>query len=488
MESRCLRSLGSLALLAVQIGLLSSAAATAPNSNAAYHQLRNLLPGGASISVNNLVLRRDTATFTFVRGDFAFFGEVNGKVTGAVFGGTGHFHLTPPTAVERHSLEILTKKPEYDEDFTQVVLRFTDDTAEELRKSPAAAPHGAQSDNTLLQAAMEFHTFQREHLHENIDLRLLEDVLSPAPGGFFLAAIKGSANPHIVFEIDPHGAPEVSPEEVRLGVWNAWGWSWPSAFHLGHEYGAGTASGRQENAAFHVESEDLDTSIERTGFLSGTATVHLRALEDGVAVVPLDMFPTLRVSQVEGEHGEILDFVQERKEDDAGFGLVLAHPLKKGEAATVKVTYAGKDAVRSVGGDNYDPIARENWFPNGGSGFGSYSRYTMRFHTPKEDELIATGNKLSDKVDGKVRTTEWDSQMPLPVAGFHLGNQPAWLLPASRPALPGLLRVTVFGHNARIWPPLAGARQRVGANLRSAGQPPQPLFKLALLEGDFFSQ
>ena len=185
---------------------------------------------------------------------------------------------------------------------------------------------------------------------------------------------------------------------------------------------AGVASGRQENAGFHVESEDLETSIEKSGFLSGQATVHLRALEDGLVVVPLDLFPTLRVSQVEGEHGEALDFVQEKKEDDADFGLVLASPLKKGDAATVKITYAGKDAVRNAGNDNYDPIAREDWFPNGGTGFGSYTRYKMRFHTPKEDELIATGAKLSDKVDGKVRTTEWDSQMPLPVAGFHLGR------------------------------------------------------------------
>jgi hypothetical protein len=409
-------------LLIPQIGSVL-AGASSPNTNAAYHQLRNLLPGGSAISVNGLVLKRDAATFTFTRGDFAFFGEVNGKVTGAVFGGSGHFHLTPPTAVERHSLEVLTKKSEYDEDFSQVVLRFTDGTAEELRK--AATPNSSPSSSGLVQAAIEFHTFQREHLLENVDLRLLEDVLSPAKpgeGSFFLAAIKGSANPHIVLEIDPHGAPNISPEEVRLGVWNSWGWTVPSAFHLEREYTAGTASGRQENAAFRVDSEELDTSIEKSGFLSGLATVHLRALEDGLAVVPLNLFPTLRVSKVEGEHGEVLDFVQEKKEEDADFGLVLASSLKKGESATVKITYAGKDAVRSVGNDNYDPVARESWFPKGGEGLGSYSRYTMKFHTSKDIELIATGTKISDKVDGKVRTTEWDSKMPLPVAGFHLGR------------------------------------------------------------------
>ena len=55
------------------------------NSNAIYQQLRGLLPGSEVIAVNNLELRRDAATFTFRSGSFAFYGEVNGKVTGAVF-------------------------------------------------------------------------------------------------------------------------------------------------------------------------------------------------------------------------------------------------------------------------------------------------------------------------------------------------------------------------------------------------------------------
>ena len=421
MNLRLLRGHVFIAVLIVAVSATSAHSEQHPNSNAVYHQLRGLLPGGASIVADNLVLKRDAGTFTFTRGEFALFGEVNGKVTGAVFGGVGHFHLTPPTATERHSMQVLTRKPEFDEDFTQVVLRFTDGTADELRKA-AATNQTAHSDSTLTQAAMEFHTFQREHLRENIDLRLLEDVLSPAPGGFFLAAIKGTSNARIVFEIDPHGAPEVSPEEVRLGIYNQWGWAYPSAFHLATEYAANTASGRQQNAAFRVENDELDTTIEKSGFLSGQATIHLQALADGLAVVPLDLFPTLRVSQAQGEHGEVLDFIQEKKEEDSDFGLVLATPLKKGETATVKISYGGKDAVRAVGNDNFDPVARESWFPNGGTSFGSYTRYKMRFHTPKETQLIATGSKLSDKVDGKVRTTEWDSMMPLPVAGFHLGH------------------------------------------------------------------
>jgi len=195
-----------------------------PNTNPEYEQLRALLPGVPTVYVENVVFKRDLAVFTFIDGDFAFYGEVNGKVTGAVFTGRGHLHLTPPTPAERHNLQILTKKPEFDEDFHQVVLRFTDDTAAELHRDSERASVAAH-DGSDARAAMELRTFQREHLFENIDLRLLQDVLSPSPGGFFLAAIKGSSNPHILLEIDPHGAPMVAPEEVRLGIWNDWGWS-----------------------------------------------------------------------------------------------------------------------------------------------------------------------------------------------------------------------------------------------------------------------
>jgi len=105
------------------------------NSNAFYQQLRGLLPGGEVVTINNFELHRDAATFTFRRGDFAFYGEVNGKITGAVFKGDGHLRLEPPTPEERHNLAILNHSEVFDEDFDQVVLRFTDSTAADRRKS-----------------------------------------------------------------------------------------------------------------------------------------------------------------------------------------------------------------------------------------------------------------------------------------------------------------------------------------------------------------
>ena len=389
-----------------------------PNANATYQQLRSLLPGADVITINNLEVHRDAATFTFRRGDFAFFGDVNGKTTGAVFLGDGHLHITPPTAEERHNLAIVNKTEEFDEDFNQAVIRFTDGSAAELRK---AATGKGEPDTEYAKAAQEFHNFERTKMHDNLDLRLLEDVLSPEPGGYFMAAIHGKKDTHLFFLLDPRGVDGVAPEEVALFVKNDWGDSFPLAFHRAAEYIAGTASSNERNASYKIAGENLDVSIERSGFLTSLATVEIQAQQDGVAVIPLDLYPTLRVSKVETEKGEQLDFVQENKDDDPDFGVVLAHPLKKGESATLRITYGGKDVVFNEGSGNYYPVAREDWYPNSSQGLGDYATYRMLFHVPKGLELIATGKKVNESTEGKITTTEWKTEVPLPVVGFSLG-------------------------------------------------------------------
>jgi hypothetical protein len=384
------------------------------NANAYYQELRGLLPGGEVITVKDLELKRDEAVFTFKSGSFAFYGEVNGKVTGAVFKGEGHLHISPSNAEERHNLSVLTHSEEFDEDFDQAVLRFTDGTAAELHKSSAGA---GSADHGFTSAATELNTFMRTKVQENIDLRLLEDVLSPAPGGFFLAGIHSHKYLHLLFTIDPFGLADVAPEEVALMSWNDWGPMFLTASNLMTE----TTEGARRKP-FRTDHEDLDTTIEKSGFLTGLATVHIIALQDGVAVVPLDLYSTLRVSKVETDQGAQLDYVQEDKDHDADFGVVLPQPLKKGESATLRIAYGGKDVVHNEGNANYYPVARESWFPNGNEGFGDYSTYHMLFHAPKGLTLIATGTKVNETTEGKVTTTEWKTDVPLPVVGFNLGQ------------------------------------------------------------------
>jgi hypothetical protein len=401
--------------------LVSLRAQRPPNANASYQQLRGLLPGGEVISIHELELKRDAATFTFSSGSVDFYGEVNGKITGAVFRGQGHLHIDPPTQEERHNLSLFTHTEVFDEDFDQAVLRFTDTTAADLHNASAGA---GQPDAAFTHDAEELRNFARHSLHDNFDLRLLADVLSPAPGGFFLAALHGKRSPRIIYEYDPHGIAEVAPEEVALFLWNGMQESLtiPLAFHRAQEYVNSSASGNERNASYNIASEDLDVTIEKSGFLSSLASVNLTAQQEGVAVVPLNLFPTLRVSNVETAQGVPLDFVQENKDDDPDFGVVLAAPLKQGESVTLKIAYGGKDVVLNEGGGNYYPTARENWFPSASQGLGDYATYHMLFHVPKALQLIATGTRISQHNEGGMSISEWKTDTPLPVVGFTLGD------------------------------------------------------------------
>ena len=265
-------------------------------------------------------------------------------------------------------------------------------------------------------------------LKYNLDARILQDVLSPEAGGLFVAFIHGKKyNDKEIFAIDPHGAPPlimpVAPEEVelitydenRLGVW--------ASFHFSSEYNSGAASGSQKNGVVHIEHQQLDTTIEKNASLSGKATTGFVAASGGVRVVPFNLHPTLRVQGVTGEGGQPLSFIQEDKNDDADFYVILPKALSRDEKYSITTRYGGKEAIINEGSGNYYPVAREDWYPSSAGGsLGDYSSYDLTFRIPKGMKIAATGSLVSEKTDRNQSVTVWKSDAPQPVAGFQFGN------------------------------------------------------------------
>ena len=95
-----------------------------------------------------------------------------------------------------------------EKDFTTLVLRFTDGTAEEIRK--ASAGPASSPDGHVRSAAEDLAKGFRKNLNENLDLRLLADVLGGGNrGSFFLASFRmggAFAGPsNVLFIVDPEG-------------------------------------------------------------------------------------------------------------------------------------------------------------------------------------------------------------------------------------------------------------------------------------------
>jgi hypothetical protein len=416
--------IGPLAAQTLETRPPQTAAAPSParslaNNDATYVKLRNIHVGQEGVRVNNFTLKREAGLFTLKSGVLYFLEPVNGKITGAVFLGDGEFTLKAPTEGERRYLALLTKGQPFEEHFTHAVFRFTDGSEAEIRKAGVVETAAAGGDaNGLLD---EVQQQLRKKLKDNLSARLLEDVLSSGQGGKFIAFIKGkNYSDKMVYDVDPHGSGPVKPEEVCLLLWDdnhAGIWA---SFHLSKEYETGTANSDEQNKTVTIEHQKLDTSIARSANLTGTAQTTFTALQDGVRVVPLNLYPSLRVDSVAGQAGEPLPFIQENKDEDSDFAVILPRELKKGESYAITTKYGGKDAVKSEGGGNYYPIARDDWYPS--QGFGAYSTYEMTFRVPKGMTMVATGKPLKNVDEGSETISEWKTEVPQAVAGFNFGR------------------------------------------------------------------
>jgi hypothetical protein len=395
---------------AVILVVISTAGAqSGANSDPTYVALRNLGLGCEAVRVTNFDLKRDAGTFRLNSGTICFVPPVNGKVTGGVFVGDGVFLLVPPTETERKSLKFLTKEEEFNEKFEKLVLRFTDSTYNEIKKA-GTATSGSCDAGPL----KDSQNTTRHKIKSNLEIDILGEILSPEPRGFFIAFIHGKRyDDKEIYTLDPNR----NSNQVDFWTYdeNKWG-DWAS-FHFTEPHAKGSV-GR----TIEIEHHQLDTTLEKSGALSGKATTTFVSRRNGLRVVPFSLFHTLRVQSVAAD-GQPLSFIQEDKNDDADFAIILPKPLAAGDKFSVTTTYSGKDAVMNEGGGNYFPIARHNWYPNSvDSAFGEYASYDMTFRIPKGMKIAATGAQVSDANEGGQNVSVWKSETPQTVAGFNFGR------------------------------------------------------------------
>ena len=414
-------------LLAVSARAQTSSPVIEPNGPAkpantltAYAALRNDLPNGDFFAVHDFSLEREGGKFHFDQGNFYFYGPVEGHVTGAVFEGKGTFELAVSSASEQKLLARLTKSNSMKQDFTTLVLRFTDGTADEIRKA-SSGPGGAP-DGHARSAADDLAKGFRKALHQNLDLRLLADVIGGGTGQFFLASFRqGGAltGNNMLFVVDPEGTFNAAPDQVELSTWSEFEVEPWVAYRMAH---TGVNDGRERT---QVIDERLDTSIERNGAMRVKAETTVKVRRDGVRVVRLNLYPTLRVSGVYSESGAPLDFVQEGKDYDPDFAAILPAVARAGETVRVLTEYSGKDALRADGNDTFYlmPGARETWYPSGQGDLGDFASFHMTFHIPKQLQIVATGKQVSVTPEGGgMAKSVWETTSPIPVAGFNLGD------------------------------------------------------------------
>ena len=98
------------------------------------------------------------------------------------------------------------------------------------------------------------------------------------------------------------------------------------AFHHEDEFKKGTASSSEDNRLIDITRHEIDAAIKGAN-LAATDRLTFRNLRAGTRVVPFELYRTLRVSRVQDADGNDLSFVQEDKNEDSDFAVIMAKPL-----------------------------------------------------------------------------------------------------------------------------------------------------------------
>jgi hypothetical protein len=407
---------------------------TAKNANAdpLYKEIRGMVGGLGSFSgdvatVNNLVLKKDRAIFTLKSGEVYFTTPVKGRTVGAVFIGDGEMSLTPPNEIEKKSVAMFIDAPEVKEQFSQLVMMFTDKTFDEIKNSPSAKMGaGGAAAARAKDVFREKEILLRKTFRFNLSSRILADFYTPERAGFFTSFIDGKNYGKLVYTLDPLGLPEVYPEQAALlnysetngGIW--------TAFHLQEEYEKGTANSWTDRRIYDITKHEMDVAIQGTRVLvKDVLTLQMRAA--GVRVLPFELFATMRVKSVRTEDNSDIDYIQEDKNEDADFAAILPRAMEPGKPFKITVEYDGLDALQLSGKGNYilNPAARSTWYPNNlSSDFGDRAAFDITFRYPKRFVLIGIGNHIgTDATEGDAKIAKWSTEgVEMAVAGFNYGD------------------------------------------------------------------
>ena len=409
--------------------------ATLANSDPNYRALRGSQPSESYLT-ENIVLKRDAGTITLKTGTISFTPPVLGKVTLGIFIGEGEFALKPAHWTETNHLKRTLNKDSIQENFRQLVLCFTDDTYQEVRRSARA---GAV-DPKALQVLTEFRRHVRQSPDypksqleamltdssmENVEAETLADLYNPKSPGFFSAYITGRQHSHLRFHVKPRGAMLFlpSPEEVALINFDPQG-EQEGIWYLSHsidEFAKHTASPHEDKRVIAARKYRIETMVGKNDHLTATTDFQFRAVTSGDRLIHFDLLPALRVTRVTLDTRIEVPYIQEDRKADGSFYVVMPEPMRGGRDYRLVMEYSGDRVIHKSGGGNFSVGVRSSWYPCLNS-FNDRATYDLTFKVPKNYTLVSVGKPVKEWREGDFAASQWVSDAPLAVAGFNYGD------------------------------------------------------------------
>jgi hypothetical protein len=289
-------------------------------------------------SIRDITLRRDVLTIALNRGTIAFLEPVNGKVTGAVFIGSGEIVAIPPDAIERQQVSRFVGTPILNDAFETAVFRFTDATYDEIQKE--IAQHAVEDVSPEDAARFDVWDTAIGRRSAALNLRFVADFLEPPGEPFFLAELNGAKSGWFTVLFDTRSTEEVSIFQVRefaaTVVTDVW-----ASFNQRSEARVRETVAHENKSPIDVLAYEIDGMAGAGNTIDVKATMQIKARAGGTRLLNFELLPSLRVASASIVSGtdEAVNFYP--YSDANGFGIVLPRPLQASQEVVVRVSYAG---------------------------------------------------------------------------------------------------------------------------------------------------
>lgn len=401
-----------------------------------YTQVKAFSLGGGSATVTGLVFNRDRAQLTLT-GTVYFATPIDGHVTGAVFIGDGKFSAqVPPSDFEKENVKRLLGADSVESDFHTAVMRFSDDTFEQLGQKPAAAP----VDPTAQKLANETEARVMKETGANLSARIAMSILNQEQPGFFFASFDGGKRGRFGLVLDYQTRIPVASFDLNGGekgliyhyesdVYNPEIWM---AFYGQDDYKRGSVAYSDVNNLLDVTHYDLDIDLrENKKYLRLLARVQAQTTAANLRAIPFNIGENLgefesrrlkkqmRLQKVRLGGNEV-PFAQEDWE--GGFTVFLPPSPVAGAKLEFEFLLQGDFMFDpDFDCDCHYPRSNETWFPR--HGYLDRATFDLTFHHAKRLRIASVGKRLSEEPDPEnkeMMVTKYQMEHPVPLVTFAL--------------------------------------------------------------------
>ena len=418
---------------------------TSPSQDATavlYQQLHNTAAIAKSTHLENAVLQRDRVTITFTSGTVYFPEAIEGRIRSAVFVGTGKVQAAPPPVpFELENVRRMLKADDVSSDFKTAVLRFTDDTGNELLKS--GFQQGVSAPDQVGRLASDLGAHLLKETGMNISARQLEAILNHEQQGVFLAQFDGGKRGRFTYLLDPQTRIPVSTFGLNAGEKGVI-FAYDESLYSNDVWMA--FSGVEDYDKGHLPYSDFYNVVDTQKYtltldvLEPKKVLGLSAILDLVSRVP-----NLQVISFTVGEGLSIDYDERRKKQlhilnarlpdgsvlavfqepwESGFCVVLPKAVAAGQNLALTLDLKGDFMMTPSYDSSLDfPRNSVTWYPR--HGYLPRSQFDISIIHRKKDHVVSVGELVKEgPVPGSNESvlTEFRMDQPIAFATFAVGD------------------------------------------------------------------